>query len=1133
MFQSIKGAIDRTIAQEQARQKALADQRGNSSSPSASSDRRSVSVSRTDSATRRRPKKPSQDVANGDTGPNPDPAVFEAAFVIDDDDGDAPKPTPPEKDFKDANDDAPRTSEGDRKEAKVAQNGEKPVQEARSSSGDRPKDVANSAPAELSPQIKAKLRKLEKLESTYPELLRHYRGAHGRAISVEPFERALRENTPLTSIKDPAALVEYLSQLNLKGDMYMEELKRVSAEKDTFKKKAEEAEKELASLKDEVAALRAAKSEQDTAHADTRTDTTAANKEDDGAKPSTSPSGMKSPVSSILGVFSPKQKPVLDDDNNEGSQDMFSYDDEIPQLQAEVASKSEEIAKLQSEMSVLKEELAVAKENSIGLVENLEKATRELSASRDKIAVQESLQTQLDARNIEIKSLTEKLEETQAKLRGLETSLEEERTNAASTTKQCESQFAASNAKNSVLDTELKEVAKARSELEKKVSDLSREIDSLKKSKTEAEEKVGQLTKQIQSAPQPGSSTSQSLDMPPATPATSGSKKKNNKKKKRGSAAAAAATEATLSETSKQAQPPPPEKPDTEALNEEIVKLKDEISQKDTQIERLSKQRKTEEDLRDEIESMQENLINIGQDHVEAKEKIKGLESEKAMLQSRIAELEEEIASFTSNAETSSKLQTDFDCMKAEFDELKIKSQALQLDLGAAQQLAQTRYKDLTELREILAKAQPELKSLRQDSAALKTTKDELAAKQNEVLALEKKEKDLKSEIARSQRLAADREAEVRLLNDRLSAEKTSRARVEDERRVAGRDLRRAEAEKIELSAKAEKAERELQSLRKEINALQPRIKELEASVENLEKEKRLAKEESDLRTQQYNNAQGLLASMRDQTAELNLQLREARSQAEALEEELAESQRHLSERAREGETMRRLLADVDERAEAKVREMRTHLEAAVEERDRAEDEAATAARRRAREAEDLKSKLRELEREVRELARERDDLAAREQEHRRHREELEELQRKADYETGDLQAAVKNLRDALDASEAQVRDAEARNADLKRVLDESRARYEGVRKELRGVQARLTGTTDKTAASGSGSIRSSVESARSGVNGHGGVSGGASGPAVDTLYLKTILLQFLEVKDEKVRSQLVPVLGKLLKFDR
>ncbi len=170
--QSIKGAIDRTIAQEQARQKALAEQRSHSSS----SDRRSASISRTartDSPARRRQKKPSQDVVNGETGPNPDPSVFEAAFVIDDDDGDTstrsstPKPAVPEKDAKIVKEGA-SSNEGDRRGGMDEQNGENSAQETRNP-GEKARDDANTnTTPELPHQIKAKLRKLEKLESTYP-----------------------------------------------------------------------------------------------------------------------------------------------------------------------------------------------------------------------------------------------------------------------------------------------------------------------------------------------------------------------------------------------------------------------------------------------------------------------------------------------------------------------------------------------------------------------------------------------------------------------------------------------------------------------------------------------------------------------------------------------------------------------------------------------------------------------------------------------------------------------------------------------------------------------------------------------------------------------------------------------------
>lgn len=46
------------------------------------------------------------------------------------------------------------------------------------------------------------------------------------------------------------------------------------------------------------------------------------------------------------------------------------------------------------------------------------------------------------------------------------------------------------------------------------------------------------------------------------------------------------------------------------------------------------------------------------------------------------------------------------------------------------------------------------------------------------------------------------------------------------------------------------------------------------------------------------------------------------------------------------------------------------------------------------------------------------------------------------------------------------------------------------------------------------------------------GVNGQSSGQ-MDYVYLKNVLLQFLEQKDKKHQMQLIPVLGMLLHFDR
>src|SRR5690606_16979864 len=130
------------------------------------------------------------------------------------------------------------------------------------------------------------------------------------------------------------------------------------------------------------------------------------------------------------------------------------------------------------------------------------------------------------------------------------------------------------------------------------------------------------------------------------------------------------------------------------------------------------------------------------------------------------------------------------------------------------------------------------------------------------------REKELKAELARAQRLASDREGEIKTLQEKVAQESTARLRLEDEKRVAGRDLRRSEAEKIEISAREEKATRELQRVQEEAAKLRPRIRELEDDAARLRKEQEVLREEVELKTNQYSNAQSLLGSMRDQTAE-------------------------------------------------------------------------------------------------------------------------------------------------------------------------------------------------------------------------------------------------------------------------
>ncbi|KIH94070.1 hypothetical protein SPBR_05482 [Sporothrix brasiliensis 5110] len=1121
MFQRIRGAIDRTIAEEQARQQRASE--GVASPGSASPSRRSTSVSRTGSARgdgqaarRTRPKKPSQDTSTNDGVPNVDPSVFEDAFALEDNDEPARSATPGTPAAEGADDDdEDEAKEGGEAEGKAGGKDKGKSVERRSDEDDQTASAASAATAglpgdtsppsatdtpkgapaavaprpkaELTPDVQARLRKLDKLEKTYPELLRSYRIAHGRVSAIEPFERALRENTPLTSIRDPTALIEYLNQLSLKSEMILDELKRVTSDRDDLKK-------QLGLTKDELDAVKSSKAD---------------------------------------------AKDVAKGPEETRGEEFFSIDSELPRLQAETAEKTAEIEKLQDTVQQLNEDLSAAKEANAELAERVQSTTKELDASK--------------AGSMSHAALADRLQDTESKLKALEDQSADAQSTSEKELHAEKEKRKASETRNSELARQVETLTAATAKLDKTIADQTSEIASLTKQNAEQAAKVAELSRRSAATASPANATPAAAAAAPEpsteqqTGGGSGKNKKKNKKKKNaggaaGGAAAAATTAATaaaslaaadepaLSETSERTLVGgASDGPDAAELQAEVARLLKDVEAKDERIQRLSKQRKTEEDLREEIETLRENLVTIGQDHVQDKETIKSLESEKAALVKQIAELEKQIASSSSTSQTqSTQLQAALASLQKEHDDAKAKATTLQADLGAAQQLSQTRYKELASLREILQKAQPELKSLRADAATLKTTQEELATKTAEMRALEKREREAKLDTARAQRLAADRDAELKALRDKLAAETNAKLRLEDEKRVAGRDLRRAEADKIELSAKEEKATRALQRLQEELAAVQPRLRALDDEVGQLRREQEALRAEAALKTSQYTNAQHLLGSMRDQTAELSVQLREAQAQAEARDEELAECQTLLAERTRAAESMRQLLAGVNEQTDSKVRDMRARMDAALEERDRVEDEANTLARRRAREAEDLRGKVRDLERQVRALTNERDDAEQREKDWRRRREELEQVEAKAAAEVEDMRATVASLRTALDASEQQVRDVEKKNSDQRRVLDEQRQRYEKLLRDAKGQQGRLHasspspspspsspgGARSSSVAAGADGARHSMESARSS-------NGTPAAAGADAMYLKTILLQFLEQKDNKLRAQL------------
>ncbi|KAI9661000.1 MAG: hypothetical protein M1821_009327 [Bathelium mastoideum] len=1181
-LQGLQGAIDSRIAEEQARQRSSS---GSVSSPSRSDGNlRRTSSGRTRSPTKRpaRPRVHSQDSSDRSLQVRgPDPSEFDPEFVIG---SETPSRTSTPQIKEDA-DPPPKKNEAQ----PGGEDGNKHDENKESAPGEQVQETPQQPP-ELPIDVKTKLRKLEKLEPRYSDLLRSYRIAHARILLIEPFEATLREHTPLTSIGDPNALVEYLNQMTQRSGMVMEELKRVSTEnadirkeRDALKDKLDTAEKIVSDVKSENESLRKASTQNSPAVPDF--DRLQVNGV--GDKQVEMVDRALSPVAPKASL--PSKEVTAHEDSKEESEDFFSYDDELPRLQGELKQRDQTVQELTHRNKALEDELEVAKESTEKMVQNLETATRDLQTLRDakERSEAESLEqyNRLDSTSETLKSNLEAAEKELSKLRDGSVKHESVVANLQATIWTTEKELAELRAQ-----ADEKEEQGATAESAGLITKLQADLDQMQKDMQGYEKRsetlnglIKTLREQLQNAETAKKTVESDLlearrerdealqqasaihehsqhehnqddkPTPQAAENSSAAKKKKNKKKK-GKSQAPDATESL----SKGSEPPAPAAKDVVegqapknamsalGLAKQLDDLKSDVDEKDKAIDRLEKRLKDQEALTEEIEGLKDDLINVGQEHTDAKDKMKVLQAEKNALEESMKALEKELAELKISQAGHIDTAEAHKSLTTEFEELRAKADTLQTDLSAAQSLAASRFKDLTDMREILQKAQPELHSLRSEVNELRSSKDELAQARRDVSKLETRERDLRSEISVYMTQVAEKTSETRLLTDRLQQATSTRQALEDSNRRMQRDLQRSETERSETAETAETFRADRDRANQELSGTRSRAAELDASVSRLTQELQSLREELDLRSAQRASAQSLLDSMQDQTRELATQLRERRARAEALEEELADAHRLLSERGREAETMRRLLGEVEHRAEARVKEMRERVDVAVEERDRAEEEASVSGRRRARELEELRGRVREAERGVKRAEEEREEVERERKRWESQREELERRAAQAGEEAGEMRGAMGELRDALDEGERQTRELEKEKGALRKSLEETQGKLEKLQKSSRSMADDLRALQAKTRApeSNTQSSRSSLEFSPSrarlaspmpkgrvpSVTELGNVKPEG---ATDLAYLKNVLLQFLEQRDKKLQTQLVPVLGMLLHFNR
>ena len=921
-------------------------------------------------------------------------------------------------------------------------------------------------------------------------------------LTIEPFETSLQENTPLTSISDPGALVEYLNQVNLKGDMVLDELKRVSSERDTLKQKLEKAERSTKEAWNEVTNLRqeneSCKNGDKAAEEKNGLDSaekcpTISNENMDGE-----PLGatVKSPTASIksrtpsipsLSLFSPRAKASESPVIREGSEDLFSYDSELPRMESELGERQEKINGLESELKTLKGDLAVARESTQSMVQTLEDATRELNTLREN---KDRSQTEVEEQRVSSAHLLDqikaKLHETEANLENLQaehgscnsgrvSELEKQLEDANAKLDNLRSQVKRSNEDASQaeqlglnlrnMESKVADLEAERNQDEKRIETLNGLVKSVRMQLKDLEDKNGKLIAELevvdtQKASKangtnklPTQSTAEELTT--TADAIIPSKKKNKKKKKSGKVDSeqarepvSGAVQGSVAEESQEVEGGTRSQNTMTRLQEELDQLRKLLEEKDAAIERIHGKLKDQDELKDEIESLRDDIVNVGQEHVQAKDKVKELSAEKFTLETTVEGLEKELTDLrATQASTTAGSESKYKDLANEFEEFKSKAATLQTDLSAAQQLASSRFKDLSDLRSVLQKVQPELTTLRSEVSELRFVRETLGKRTEDFNRLETRHEEMRSEVAGLKQAISERDSDIKALNQKVVQEEDTRLKAEESGSKARQDVQRLEIERRQATEVLDRLSKDLTKARDDLNNAKSKLKDLEQRIAQLSRDNEGLKEDIELKTAQHASAQSLMGSMRDQTAEMAMQMKEARDRCESLEEEVADAHRLLSERSREGETMRRLLADVEGRADVRVRDMKERMDTAIEERDRAEDEASTMGRRRARELEDLRNKVRDTERNLKRAEEDKEELETAQRDWKRRREELELKTQQSTQEAEEIRKAMGQLRDALDESERQARELEKQKFELRRSVEDTQHRLEKLQK--------------------------------------------------------------------------------------
>lgn len=525
---------------------------------------------------------------------------------------------------------------------------------------------------------------------------------------------------------------------------------------------------------------------------------------------------------------------------------------------------------------------------------------------------------------------------------------------------------------------------------------------------------------------------------------------------------------------------------------------------------------------------MQSALAALQKDLDTSRENEKKTEQLKFACEKQIEELQAQVKA--NESDTAGLLRKQQEALQ----KVETEKSAVERDLAAANSLAQTRFKDITELKEHSNKLQTELKKVKDEAAELRSAKGDLEKSTASLKKLEAKERDLRSEIAEYKSQITEKDSELASLRDKVKKSDERSSALEDTCERARKDLEDNEKTRDDAVEARDKAQAGLKKVEGELRSAKTTLDDLQKQVAKFRDEATGLRKEIESKTALLTSSKSLADGYQDQQREMAAQVKEHKDRADGLEEELADVHRLLSERGREGETMRRLIEDVKNERDRKVREMQEERDRAMEERDRADDEASSIGRRKAREIQDLKAKLSEAEKEASKAQEAREDAERRERDFRTLRDDLERRAAKAEEDLTQRRDAMAQIQETLDESQRLHAGLDREKGELQRALEERQARLEKVQKASRAMAEELAALKRSA-----GSARTSVDSSRvtspvppSRGGAHTPLAGQVLGDdMINRAVIRSTLLNFMQQKDKRVQMSMVGPGGPLAKM--